>query len=58
MNHPAYNPDLAPCDLFLFGAIKENFAGIHFATASEPFQGVEDFLSTPFRLFLLSEYGD
>jgi hypothetical protein len=31
MNHPAYSPDLAPCDFFLFGAMKENFFRMGFA---------------------------
>jgi hypothetical protein len=44
MNHPAYSPDLAPCNFFLFGAMKENFSGMRFARADELFQGVEDFL--------------
>jgi hypothetical protein len=44
MNHPAYSPDLAPCDFFLFGAMKENFSGMRFANADELFQGVEDLL--------------
>jgi histone-lysine N-methyltransferase SETMAR len=45
MNHPAYNPDLAPCDFFLFGPIKEDFSGMRFASLDELFQGVEGFLS-------------
>jgi hypothetical protein len=45
MNHPAYSPDLAPCDFSLFGAMKENFFGMRFASAEELFQGVEDFLT-------------
>jgi histone-lysine N-methyltransferase SETMAR len=43
MNYPAYSPDLTPCDFFLFGAMKENFSGMPFASADELFQGVEDF---------------
>jgi hypothetical protein len=43
MNHPAYGPDLAPCDLFLFGAMKENFSGMRFTSVDELFQGVEGF---------------
>jgi histone-lysine N-methyltransferase SETMAR len=44
VNHPAYSPDLAPCDFFLFGAMKENFSGIRFASVDELFQSVEGFL--------------
>jgi hypothetical protein len=32
MEHLPYNQDLAPCDFFLFGAMKEAIAGQHFAT--------------------------
>jgi hypothetical protein len=44
MNYLAYGPDLAPCNFFLFGAMKEKFSGMHFASVDEPFQGVESFL--------------
>jgi hypothetical protein len=44
MNHPACCPDLAPCDFFLFGAMKENFSGMRFASVDELFQGIEGFL--------------
>jgi hypothetical protein len=44
MNHPAYSPDLALCDFFLFGAMKEHFSGMRFASVDEVFQGVEGFL--------------
>jgi histone-lysine N-methyltransferase SETMAR len=43
MNHPAYSPDLPPCDFFLFGAMKENFSGMRFASAEELFQGLKTF---------------
>jgi hypothetical protein len=43
MNHPAYSPDLAPCDFSLFGAMKENFSGMRFASAEELFQGLKTF---------------
>jgi hypothetical protein len=44
MNHPAYSPDLAPCDFVLIGVMKENFSGMRFARADELFQRVEDLL--------------
>jgi hypothetical protein len=37
MEYPPYSPDLAPCDFFLFGAMKQVFAWQHFDT-------IEDFL--------------
>ena len=30
LEHPAYSPDLASCDFFLFPKIKEIFKGMHF----------------------------
>jgi len=30
LEHPAYSPDLAPSDFFLFPKIKEIFQGMHF----------------------------
>jgi hypothetical protein len=30
MEHPPYRPDLASCDSFLFGAMKQPLAGQHF----------------------------
>jgi hypothetical protein len=44
MEHPPYSLDLAPCDFFLFGAIKQVFAGQHFDTIDDIFMGVEGFL--------------
>jgi histone-lysine N-methyltransferase SETMAR len=42
--HPPYSPDLAPCDFFLFSAMKHVFAGQHFATIDDLLMGVEAFL--------------
>jgi hypothetical protein len=42
--HPPYSPDLAPCDFFLFGAMKQAFAGQHFATIDDLLMSVEAFL--------------
>jgi hypothetical protein len=44
MEHPPCSPDLAPCDFFLFGAMKENFSGQRFESVEEPHIGVEAFL--------------
>jgi hypothetical protein len=35
MEYPPYSPDLAPCDFFLFGAMKRAFAGQHFHTIDD-----------------------
>jgi hypothetical protein len=44
MAHPPYSLDSAPCDFFLFGAMKQAFAGQHFATISDLLMSVEAFL--------------
>jgi hypothetical protein len=44
MVHPPYCPDLAPCDFLLFGAMKQAFAGQHFATIEDLLMSVEAFL--------------
>lgn len=33
--HPAYSPDLAPCDFFLFPTLKKSLRGRRFSTADE-----------------------
>ena len=33
--HPAYSPDLAPCDFFPFPKLKEKIKGVHFNSAEE-----------------------
>ena len=35
MEHPPYSPDLAPCDFWLFGYIKEKLKGSHFTSQNE-----------------------
>jgi hypothetical protein len=35
MKHPPYSPDLAPCDFFLFGYLKERLRGESFAEEGE-----------------------
>jgi histone-lysine N-methyltransferase SETMAR len=42
VSHPAYSPDLAPADFFLFGMVKEKLRGIEFASAQEAVQVYED----------------
>jgi hypothetical protein len=32
LSHPPYNPDLAPCDFFLFPKFKTHLKGHHFET--------------------------
>ena len=35
LSHPAYSPDLSPCDFFLFGTIKEKIKGNTFSDSEE-----------------------
>jgi hypothetical protein len=54
MEHPRYSPDVALCDFFLFGAMKQAFVGQHFDIIDDGFMGVKaslgglsaDFLQT------------
>jgi histone-lysine N-methyltransferase SETMAR len=55
MEHPLYSPDLAPCDFFLFGTMKENFSGQRFESAQELFRAVEAFLRA-FPQFLANRF--
>jgi hypothetical protein len=45
MEHPPYSPDSSPCDFFLFGAMKQVFAGQHFDAINHLFMGVEAFMA-------------
>jgi hypothetical protein len=69
IEHPTYSPDLTPGEFFLFGAMKQAFAGQDFDTIDDFFMGVEegglyaDFLQTVFqewvrRLQLCCEGGE
>jgi hypothetical protein len=44
MEHPFDSPDLAPCDFFRFGTMKENFSGQHFECVEELVLAVKAFL--------------
>jgi hypothetical protein len=37
MPHPAYSPDLSPCDFFLFGCLKDKLIDKEYATTEELF---------------------
>jgi hypothetical protein len=57
ITHPLYSQDLAPCDFFLFGAMKQAFAGQHSATIGDLLRSMEallrglsaDFFQTVFQ---------
>ena len=43
--HPAYSPDLAPSDFFLFPNLKKDICGLHFWSDEEVLTGVEEWVS-------------
>jgi hypothetical protein len=42
--HPAYSPDLAPSDFYLFGDVKQLLSGCQFADQDSLLQAVSDIL--------------
>lgn len=44
MEHPAYSPDLAPCDYFLFGHLKDHFADAVFEDAADAVRQISAWL--------------
>jgi hypothetical protein len=44
MEHPHYSPDLALCNFFLFGALKQAFPVQHFNAMADLFMAGEAFL--------------
>ena len=40
--HPAYSPDLAPSDFFLFPNLKKDIRGLHFRSDEEVVRAVEE----------------
>lgn len=42
--HPPYSPDIAPCDFFLFGFIKDKLRGRQFTSQDELFEGITEIL--------------
>ena len=43
--HPAYSPDLAPSDFFLFPNLKKDIRGLHFRSDEEVVTAVEEWVS-------------
>ena len=43
--HPAYSPDLAPSDFFLFPNLKKNLHGLHFRSDEEVVTAVEEWVN-------------
>jgi hypothetical protein len=44
MDGPPYSPDLAPCDLFLFGHLKQFVRDVQFSTEQELVNVITGFL--------------
>jgi transposase len=42
--HPPYSPDLAPCDFYLFGYVKQRLAGFSFDSAEHLLEAVLEVL--------------
>ena len=43
--HPAYSPDLAPSDFFLFPNLKKNIRGLHFRSDEVVVTAVEEWVN-------------
>ena len=43
--HPAYSPDLAPSDFFLFPNLKKDIRGLHFRSNEEVVTAVEEWVN-------------
>jgi hypothetical protein len=52
IEQPPYSPDLAQCDFFLFGVMKDDFSGQPFESVEELFLALEEFLRRPSADFL------
>jgi hypothetical protein len=53
LQHPPYNPDLAPSDFHLFGRMKDHLRGQKFANDNKVMEAVQSWLkATPKSFFL------
>ena len=43
--HPAYSPDLAPSDFFLFSNLKKDICWLHFQSDEEVVRAAEDWVN-------------
>lgn len=46
LDHPAYSPDIAMCDFWLFGKMKDHLKGKCFSTQKELFDEVRQLLKS------------
>ncbi len=56
LNHPAYSPDIAPTDYYVFSNLKKFMRGKNFGSDDEEIQTVEDYLCGLDSDFFLSGY--
>ena len=54
--HPAYSPDLAPSDFFLFPNLKKNNRGLHFQSDEEVVTAVEEWVNGKDPDFLYARF--
>ena len=52
--HPAYSPDLAPSDFFLFPNLKKDIHGLHFRSDEEVMMAVEEWVNGKDPVFFSS----
>ena len=52
--HPAYSPDLAPSDFFLFPNLKKDIRGLHFLSDEEVVTAVEEWVNGKYPDFFSS----
>ena len=52
--HPAYSPDLAPSDFFLFPNLKKDIRGLHFRSGEEVVTAVEEWVNGKDPVFFSS----
>ena len=43
--HPAYSPDLAPSDVFIFPNLRKDIRGLHFRSDEEVMTAVEEWVN-------------
>ena len=46
LEHPPYSPDLAPCDFFLFGYMKQRFSDTEFKDEDDAVEKVSEWIAS------------